>query len=98
MTPRPYLSFSQMTLFERSPELYAEQYLYGKKQRVSRNMAYGSQFAEGLEKDEFSGDPLLDMMMAKIPKFELMDKEMRAELQKWQGKNRDTDQTRHRKN
>lgn len=30
--------------------------------------------AEGLEADEATGDPLLDLMMAKIPKFERMDK------------------------
>jgi len=74
MTPKPYLSFSQMTLFERSPELYVEQYIYKKKQRINRNMAYGSQFAEGLESDEATGDPFLDLMAAKLPKFELMDR------------------------
>lgn len=80
LTPRPYLSFSQMTLFEMSPEKYADQYLFGKKQRISRNMAYGSLMAEGLEAEEATGDPLLDLMMARIPKFELMDKPLEADL------------------
>ncbi len=80
LTPRPYLSFSQMTLFEMSPEKYADQYLFGKKQRTSRNMAYGSMMAEGLEAEEATGDPLLDLMMARIPKFELMDKPIEADL------------------
>ena len=31
LTPRPYLSFSQMVLFDRDPDLYADQYIYGKK-------------------------------------------------------------------
>ncbi len=69
-----------MTLFERSPEAYAEAYLYGKKQRISRNIALGSAMAEGLEHDEATGDPMLDLMMARIPKFELMDKSFEAEL------------------
>ena len=73
ITPRPYISFSQMTTFEMSPEKYADRYLYNKKQRVSRNMAYGSLLAEGLENEEATGDPLLDLVMSKIPKFELMD-------------------------
>lgn len=73
ITPRPYLSFSQMTLFEMSPKKYADQYIYNKKQRISRNMAYGTLLADGLEKDEATGDPILDLMMVKIPKFELMD-------------------------
>ena len=80
LTPRPYLSFSQMTLFEMSPEKYADQYLFGKKQRINRNMAYGSMLADGLEAGESTGDPLLDLMMAKIHKFELMDKPFEAKL------------------
>lgn len=63
-----------------SPEKYADQYLFGKKQRTSRNMAYGSMMADGLETDEATGDPVLDAMMARIPKFELMDIAFEAEL------------------
>lgn len=74
ITPRPYLSFSQMSTFEMSKEKFKEQYLYGHKQRISKNMAYGSKMADGLENEEATGDVVLDMMMAKIPKFELMDK------------------------
>jgi len=73
-TPRSYISFSQMTLFEMSPQKYVDKYIYEKKQRITRNMAYGSLMADGLENDESTGDPLLDMMMAKIPKFEIRDK------------------------
>ncbi|HEY5918590.1 MAG TPA: hypothetical protein VIU13_14335 [Chryseolinea sp.] len=80
LTPRAYLSFSQMTTFEMSPQKYADHYIYGKEQRVTINMAYGSRMAEGLEFEEATGDPLLDMMMAQIPKFELMDKPIEADL------------------
>lgn len=80
LTPRPYLSFSQMTLFEMSPEKYVNQYIYGQQKRISRNMQYGTMMAEGLEFEEASGDPLLDLMMARLPKFDLMDKPIEAEL------------------
>lgn len=70
-----------MTTFEMSKDKYVEQYLYGKKQRTSRNMAYGSLMAEGLETEEATGDALLDLMMAQIPKFELMDKAFEVPLQ-----------------
>lgn len=73
ITPRPYLSFSSMSLFERDPKQWADEYLYHQKKRISRNMGYGSLMAEGLEADEATGDPMLDMMMVKIPKFERMD-------------------------
>jgi len=67
-----------MTTFEMSPGKYADQYLYGKKQRISRNMQYGSMMADGLEKDEMTGDPILDLMMSRIPKFDIMDKPVEA--------------------
>lgn len=74
LTPRPYISFSQMAKFEISPEKYAEEYIYKQKGRISRNMKYGSMLAESLEAEEASGDPLLDLMASRLPKFELMDK------------------------
>ena len=63
-----------MTTFEMSPEKWAEKYIYNKKERISRNMKYGSMLAEGLENDEANGDPLLDLMAAKLPKYDLADK------------------------
>jgi len=78
ITPRPYLSFSAMSLFEQDQDKYVKQYLYGEKQFVTRNMKYGSKMADGLEKDEFTGDPVLDTMIIKLPKYELMDKIVEA--------------------
>lgn len=79
-TPRPYLSFSQMTLFEMNPRKYAEQYIYGRKEPATVNMEYGSLMAEGLETGQATGDPVLDLMMARIPKFELMDVAFETDL------------------
>jgi len=73
MTPRPYLSFSQMTTFEMSPEKFLERYIYEEKERISRNMQYGSMLAKGLEFEEATGDPFLDLVMERLPKFERMD-------------------------
>lgn len=72
--PRPYISFSQMTTFEMSEKKFIEQYIKGYKQRISRNMAYGSSFAQGLEDDELTGDPMLDIMMTKMPQLGINDK------------------------
>ena len=70
-----------MDLFERNKKQWIEVYLYGKKIPVNRGMALGRQMAEGLEKGEMTGELALDLAMAKLPKFEVMDKEFRAELQ-----------------
>ena len=37
-------------------------------------MSYGSLMADSLEYDVSSGDPLLDIMMVKLPKYDLADK------------------------
>ena len=80
ITPRQYLSYSQMALFERSPEQYDQQYIYGVKSRETQNMRYGKMLADGLEEEEATGDPLLDLMASQLPKFELMDKPIYADL------------------
>lgn len=69
-----------MTMFEMSPEKYAQCYIYDQKMRPTKNMDYGTLMANGLELDEATGDPLLDLMMSQIPKFELMDKPINTEL------------------
>jgi len=73
LRPRPYLSYSQMVEFETSPEKYVEKYIYGQRQRISRNIAYGKKLADGLEVGEATGDPLLDLVASRMPKFERMD-------------------------
>lgn len=81
LMPRPYLSFSQMVLFQRNKELYKDVYFFNKKLPTSRPMAFGSEMAEALENDEFTGDPVLDLMMTKLPKFSVMDKHFYAEFE-----------------
>ena len=74
MTPRPYLSWSSMDLLERDEKKWIQVYLYGEKNMINRGMAYGKQMADGLENDEATGDTILDLVIAKLPKFEIMDK------------------------
>lgn len=63
-----------MTTFEMSKKRFVDHYIYGKKQSINRNMAYGSMFAEGLELDELTGDPLLDIMISRMPQLGINDK------------------------
>lgn len=80
MRPRKWLSWSALSLWESSVEAWKEKYLYGKEMPVSRAMAFGKTMAEGLEHGEMTGDAGLDLMMEKLPKFEVMDKEFMTEL------------------
>lgn len=77
----PCLNYSQLVTFERSPEEYLKTYVYGAKKRISRNIALGAAMARGLEDEEATGDPLLDLIMARLPKFELMDVPLEADLE-----------------
>ena len=80
MTPRPYLSWSSLDLLERSEQGWIDHYVFGKPVPINRGMAYGKAMADGLENGEATGDPLLDVVIARIPKFEFMDKEFRTEI------------------
>jgi hypothetical protein len=84
LTPKPYLSWSQLNLFESSPERYKNLYIFGEKLPINRGMAYGKQLAEGLEKEEMTGDPALDLVSNQIPAFE--QREMRVEVDMKNGK------------
>jgi hypothetical protein len=80
MTPRPYLSWSQLTLWESSPERYKRVYLEGERLPINRGLAFGKQMADGLEGNEATGDPVLDMVMIQRPKFEEMEKKVEVEM------------------
>jgi hypothetical protein len=74
MRPRQYISQSQINLLESNEQKYIDQYIYGEKQRLSRNIVEGSKLAHSLEDDELTGNPLLDLMAVKLPKLDLADK------------------------
>lgn len=80
MTPKPYISWSQLDLFEKSPAKYAERYLYGVKNRINRGMGFGKTMATALEEGGLAGDPVMDLMIVRLPKFDLMDIEQRAAI------------------
>lgn len=80
LTPRPYLSWSQLDLVERDEEGYKSKYIFGEQQRTNRGQAYGKQLAQGLENGEFTGDPALDSVMDRIPAFEEREYRVEAEM------------------
>ncbi len=87
LTPKPYISWTQLQLWESSPERYKQVYVYGEKIPINRGMAFGKIMAECLETDSLAGDPVLDLMMAQIPKLEAMELELTADLNMGRGKN-----------
>lgn len=66
-TPRPYLSWSQLALWEKSPYEYAKVYIYS-DERVATNplMDLGKQLAEALENNDWDKKEALDIELARI--------------------------------
>jgi len=71
-----------MDLFERNVEKWKKLYIYGEEMTINSGMEFGRKMAEGLENDEITGDMALDLIMERLPKFEIMDKPVEAVLGK----------------
>jgi len=67
-TPRPYISWSQLSLYERNPIEYASVYIYGDK-RTNPRMELGKAVAEMLEKGEEHADKDLEFYRIFIPQY-----------------------------
>ena len=70
MHPEPYLNHTQMKTWETSPSSYIKFFVEGKKLGINRGMALGKSISDALELDEETGDPMKDLVIAGIPKFE----------------------------
>lgn len=68
-SPRPYLSWSQISLFERSPEWYAKKYLFAQQEEQTDSMRFGKRFAQALELQQKTGDDALDNMVSAFPNY-----------------------------
>lgn len=81
MTPRGYLSYTQMTLWERSPKKYEDIYVHGGTFPTNRGMEFGKMVADVIEKGGTTGDPTLDFVISTIPKFKNIEHEIKTDLQ-----------------
>lgn len=77
---KEYLSWSQLDAFERGQ--YKRQYIAGERIPVNRGMALGKKVADALQENEATGDPITDLTIAMLPKFENMDWEYRVTASK----------------
>lgn len=79
-TPRGYISFSQMSMWQSSPERYKRTYFEGKRGFTNSGMRFGSVVADALENEEYTGDLLTDTAMELLPKFDVRDEEIRVPM------------------
>lgn len=75
MTPKPYLSYSQLMLFERSPKKYCDIYLKGFSQHKNDAMKLGSKVADALEWRMETEDAKMNDVIGRLPKLARADEE-----------------------
>jgi hypothetical protein len=79
LTPRPYLSWSQMQLFERDPAAYIARYIYGEDERTSAAATFGKRIAAGLEAAA-TEDAEIEQLRRCLPAFPEKEYEITAEF------------------
>ncbi len=79
-TPRPYLSWSQLQLFERSPERYKEIYIDGRENLTNDFLELGKEMAEALEKGK-SENPIISHLLTFLPSYPKVEFEMKAKVE-----------------
>jgi len=82
ITPRGYLSWSQLFLWESAPERYKDYYLdgIGNSIPLSRGVVLGKDVATALETGEETGDELRDLVIAQIPRLADSEREIKATI------------------
>lgn len=81
ITPRPYLSWSQLLVYERSPKEYIQIYLYGKKFE-NEATRLGSKLADALEDlEKDSGNEALEFLKIIMPTKGVPEFEIEADLE-----------------
>lgn len=81
ISPRPYLSWSQIQLFERSPELYARKYIFEDEEAPTEAMRLGKRLAQALELQHATGNETIDNLRAFFPTYPQREFKIEATLE-----------------
>ena len=77
-TPRPYLSWSQLNLWERDKELYRRTYIDGLKQFENVYLKTGKALADRLETGIKTDNKMIEYLALMLPKYPKVEFEIRA--------------------
>lgn len=80
LNPRGYLSWTQVDMWERSPERYIRQYVHGAAGFENSGMTFGKEVSQALENGAESDDTLMEALVAILPRYQLPEHEIRAIL------------------
>ena len=80
---KDYISWSQFSLWQKSKREYWKRYGLGEDRSQNKYFEKGRELSNALEYDddgEFSGDQLLSVVLAGIPKLEIMERKLEVTL------------------
>lgn len=78
--PRPYLSWSQISLWKANPQKYVDHYMYGKASHTNDGMDFGSRAAKALETGEVDEDEMINTLVTLLSKYECMEHEIEVDF------------------
>lgn len=81
INPRGYLSWTQVSMWLRDPELYKRRYFYGEEEHKNERMDFGSKVSSALETGEESDDELVNMLITLLPKYSVPECEIQVPFQ-----------------
>lgn len=81
-SPRGYLSWSQLNLWEKDPNLYYQVYIEGLDQFRTKYLELGKRMADGLENGfDIEHDPMFEMLIIFLPAYPKREFEVKAEFE-----------------
>ena len=79
-TPRGYLSWSQLSLWEQDSELYRRIYIDGLKRHEGEHLRIGKALTQRLETGEEAEDKMIEHIAILLPKYEKKAHEIKADF------------------
>lgn len=82
LSPRGYLSWTQVDMWERSRERYVRSYIHGENLDFTNSgMEYGSKTSRALENGDAEGDELMEAVISLVPAYKEREYEIKVPLE-----------------
>lgn len=81
LNPRGYISWTQVSMWRNSKDRYIRRYILGKDEDIRNSgIDYGKKAADAFESGEETDDEMLNMVSKILPRYEIMEHEIRVPL------------------
>lgn len=84
LLPKGYLSWSQIDLWNRSPQQYIDTYILGKERFINKEMIFGKNVADAIETGE-TDNKNIRSILPKITRYAVAEYDLKAEIKTDEG-------------